>query len=107
LSRSYRPLVSIITYRSTATTIDHSIFCDVQQCLNDPATGSIGDNHRTTVYLQVFQFERGHCDEAMSPVGRDAFLTMDNLAASACALNDPVWAVHPNNLIDAGSTVSV
>jgi len=107
LDRPYLTLAFIITYRTTATTIDHPIFWDVEQCLNDPATGSIADNHRTTVYLQVFQFERGHCDEAMSPVGRDAFLTMDNLAASAGALDHRVRAVHSNNLINSGSAVSV
>jgi hypothetical protein len=94
-------------YRTTATTIDHSIFCDVQQRLNDPATGSIGDNHRISVHLQVFQVERGHFNEAMSPVGGDVFLTVDDLATSAGALDHSVRAVHANDLIDTSGAVSI
>jgi hypothetical protein len=77
------------------TTSDQSIVCYIKHRLNNSTAGSIGNNHRTTVHLQVSQFERGHCDEAMSPVGRDAFLTMDNLAASAGALDHRVRMYIP------------
>jgi len=55
--------------------------------LNDPATGSIGNNHCPSIHLQVFQFESGHFNEAMSPVGRDAFPTANDLTATAGALD--------------------
>jgi hypothetical protein len=87
--------------------MDHPIFCDVQQRLNDPATGSVGNNHRLSVRLQFLELERRHLHEAMSPVGRDSSLTMDDLATSAGALDHSVRAVHPNNLIDTGSAVSI
>jgi hypothetical protein len=41
----------------------------------------------------------------MSPVGRDASLTVDDFAAPAGAFNHSIRAVHPNNLIDTGSAV--
>jgi hypothetical protein len=50
---------------------------------------------------------RWRFDEAMSPVGRDTFLTMDDLPTSAGAVDYSVRAVHSNHLIDAGSAVGV
>ena len=50
---------------AAATTSDQPILRDVQQRLNGPVSGSIGDNHYASVRLQVFQFERGHFNEAM------------------------------------------
>jgi hypothetical protein len=97
----------LLSHWTTATTIDHSIFCDVQQRSNDPATGSVRDKHRASVHPQIFEFERGHFDEAISSVGRDAFLTMDDLAASAGALDHGVRAAHSNNLSYRSSAVSI
>ena len=48
-----------------------------------------------------------HSDEALAPVCRGAFLTLDDLATSAGALNHSVRVVHSNNLINTGSAVSV
>src|SRR5262245_25288825 len=76
--------------RTTTTTIDCPIFCDVQQRLNDPATVSIGDSHRASVHLQLFRFEGGHFNEPLPPIGRDAFLTVDDLPPFASALNHSV-----------------
>jgi len=92
---------------AAATTSDQPILRDVQQRLNGPVSGSIGDNHYASVRLQVFQFERGHFNEAMSPVGCDASLTLDDLAAPADALDHSIRAVHPDNLIDTGSAVGI
>jgi hypothetical protein len=75
--------------------------------LNDPATGSKGDSHRTSVHLQVFQSERGHFNEPLTPVDRDTFLTMDDLATSAGALDHSVRAVDANNLIDTSGAVGI
>ena len=70
---------------AAATTSDQPILRDVQQRLNGPVSGSIGDNRYASVRLQVFQFERGHFNEAMSPVGCGASLTLDDLAAPESA----------------------
>ena len=54
-----------------------------------------------SVHLQVSQFKRTTFNESVSPIGRNAFLTVDDLAPSARALDHSIRAVHPNHLIDA------
>ncbi|KRR14742.1 hypothetical protein CP49_30985 [Bradyrhizobium valentinum] len=73
----------------------------MQQRLNDPAAGSVGDHHGSAVHLQLFEFKRGYLKETVSPVGRYAFRTLDDLpTASTGALDRSVWAVHGDNLIE-------
>jgi hypothetical protein len=59
---------------TTATTSDQPIFCDIEQCLNNSTAGSVGDGHCSSFDLQVFQIQRGPRNEALTPVGRDAFM---------------------------------
>ena len=56
----YRLLLttSICSNRTAPTTSDQPIFCDVQQRLNDPATGSIGDNYRASVHIAGLSMKR-------------------------------------------------
>jgi len=57
--------------------------------------------------MQLFQIKRGPFNEALAPVSRDAFMTVDDPPTSAGALDHSVRAVHSNNLINTGSAVSV
>jgi len=95
-----------LSSRSTATTGNLPIVRNTQQRLNDTAAGSIG-NHHGVIHLQVLQFERGTFNEPLPPIGCNAFPTVDYPATSAGALKHSVRTVHPNNLIDTGSAVSI
>ena len=70
-------------FRTTATPADQAIACYIEQRLNHPTAGSIRDRHGSAVRLQLFQFKRRAFNESISPVGRDTFLTMDDLPTSA------------------------
>jgi hypothetical protein len=97
---SGRHVRKVAGHRPAATTSDQPIVSDVQQRLNDPAAGPVGDHHGSAVRLQLFQFKRGYLKETVSPVGRYTFLTLDDLPASAGALDHSACAVHGDNLIE-------
>ena len=90
-----------------STPVDQAIGRHIKQRLNDPAAGSIRERHGSAVHEQLFEFKRRTCNEPIPPIGRDLFLTMNDLALSTGALDYRVPAVHSNHLIDAGSAVGV
>ena len=92
---------------TTATPVDQAIGRHIKQRPNDPAAGSIRERHGSAVHEQLFEFKRRTCNEPIPPIGRDLFLTMNDLAPSTGALDYRVPAVHSNHLIDAGSAVGV